>query len=314
MTDVSVIIPARDAAATLGATLRALAAQDFDGDYEVIVVDDGSRDETASVAGAAPGRVTVIRQAPAGPGPARNRGVAEASGRLLAFTDADCVPTAGWLRAGVAALERGDLVQGAVRPQPDEILRPFDRTIWVNGEVALYETANLLVTTELFDRLGGFEDWLGTDVVGKPLAEDVWFGWRARRAGARVVFSDDAVVHHAVFRRTLLEFVAERVRLAYVPAIVDRIPELRRELLLVGLFLNRRTAAFDAAAIGALAAIATRSRAPAAAGIPYAWTLLRDCWRWRRRAPEAAIGGLLADAVGAAALVAGSVSRRTPVL
>jgi glycosyltransferase involved in cell wall biosynthesis len=314
VTEVSVIIPARDAAATLGETLEALTGQDFEGEYEVIVVDDGSRDDTAAVAGSAPGRVTVVRQAPAGPGPARNRGVAESSGSVLAFTDADCVPTPGWLRAGVAALAEADVVQGAVRPHPDEILRPFDRTVWVNGEVALYETANLLVGRPLFDLLGGFEDWLGTDVIGKPLAEDVWFGWRARRHGARIAFCAEALVHHAVFRRSLPEYARERIRLAYIPAIVERIPELRGELLFARLFLNRRTAAFDAAVVGALAALATGSRRPAIAGLPYAWIAARGAGRWRLRAPQALLGDLAADCVGALALLAGGVRRRTPVL
>lgn len=60
----------------------------------------------------------------------------------------------------------------------------------------MYETANLLVTRELFDRIEGFEDWLPAR-LGKPLAEDVWFGWRARRAGARTAFCSEAIVHHA---------------------------------------------------------------------------------------------------------------------
>src|SRR3954471_23237968 len=48
--DVTVIVPAHDAAATIGDTLSALAAQDFEGVYEVVVVDDGSSDETAAIA------------------------------------------------------------------------------------------------------------------------------------------------------------------------------------------------------------------------------------------------------------------------
>jgi glycosyltransferase involved in cell wall biosynthesis len=311
---ISVIIPARDAAATIAATLEAVAGQDIGRPYEVIVVDDGSTDDTARIAAAAPEPVRVVRQVAAGPGPARNRGVAEATGRVLVFTDADCVPTPGWLRAGIAALEGADLVQGAVRPDPASARAPFDRTIWVNGQVALYETANLLVRRELFERLGGFEDWLGPVVGRKPLAEDVWFGWRARRAGARIEFSDDALVHHAVFPRSAAEYVAERLRLVYFPAIVERIPELRRELLFARVFLNQRSAALDAAALGASAALRRRSAAPLALAIPYAWMLGRDARRWGRRAPVAAAGGLAADVVGMLALLAGSVRRRTPVL
>jgi glycosyltransferase involved in cell wall biosynthesis len=313
MSEISVIVPARDAAATIGRTLEALAAQDTDAQFEVVVVDDGSRDETVEIARRAPGPVRVITQAGAGPGPARNRGVAESTGRILAFTDADCFPAPGWLSAGLAGLERSDAAQGAVRPERGVRPMPFDRTIVVDGRGGLYETANLLVRRDLFNRLGGFEDWLGP-VLGKPLAEDVWFGWRARRAGARVVFCDDALVEHAVFRRSLREYLADRLRLTYFPALVRRIPELRRELLVGRLFLNRRTAAFDLLVAGAVTALALSSPLPLAAGIPYLWLLLTSAMRWRVRAPLAAIGDLLADAAGAVALLAGSVRYRAPVL
>jgi glycosyltransferase involved in cell wall biosynthesis len=312
--EISVIVPARDAEGTIDATLAALAAQDVGRPFEVIVVDDGSSDRTAEIAAGAGERVRLVSQAAAGPGPARNRGVAEASGGVLAFTDADCVPARNWLRAALAALEDADLVQGAVRPDPGAERRPFDRTIWVDGEVALYETANLVCRRELFERIGGFDDWLGPDVFGKPLAEDVWFGWRARRAGARIRFCGEALVHHAVFRRGAPEYVAERARLVYFPAIVAKIPELRRELLFGRLFLNRRTAAFDAAVLGLGGAWRTRSVVPLAAAVPYARILIADAGRWRRRAPVAAAGELAADAVGAAALLAGSMLRRCPVL
>src|SRR5919198_5805523 len=110
MVAASVIVPARNAAATIGRTLEALAAQDFPQEYEVIVVDDGSTDDTVAVAEAAPGPVTVRRQEQRGPGEARNLGAQHARGEVLAFTDADCFPERGWLRAGVAALADADLV------------------------------------------------------------------------------------------------------------------------------------------------------------------------------------------------------------
>src|SRR5919199_4696505 len=107
----SVIVPVRDAAATLPRTLAALAGQELAEPYEVIVVDDGSRDGSAELAESTPGPVTVLRQPGAGPAAARNRGATAARGTALCFTDADCFPSPGWLDAGMRALERADLAQ-----------------------------------------------------------------------------------------------------------------------------------------------------------------------------------------------------------
>lgn len=313
MPALSVIVPARNAADSIGATLDALAGQQVDGGFEVIVVDDGSEDATVEVAESGPLPVRILRQRRLGPGPARNRGATEAEAPVLAFTDADCVPAAGWLGEGLAAIGSADLVQGAIRPDPRTRRFPLDRTVWVDREAGLYETANLFVRRPLFDRIGGFDDWLSVR-IGKPLAEDLWFGWRARRAGARTAFCERALVHHAVFEVGIAEFVLERLRLAYFPAIVAKVPELRETLLYGRLFISSRTAAFDVAVCGAVVAAGTASLWPLAATLPYAWRLLRPALGWRRHAPKVALANLAADATGMAALLAGSVRNRTAVL
>jgi glycosyltransferase involved in cell wall biosynthesis len=310
--EVSVIVPAWNAAATIGRTLDALAAQGLEAPYEVIVADDDSDDDTAEIVERR-GTARLVRGEHGGPAAARNRGVGAARADLLAFTDADCYPTADWLEAGLASLADADLVQGAVRPDPGALRGPFDRSVWVDGRGGLFETANLLVRRSLFDRLGGFEDWLGAR-LGKPLAEDVWLGWRARRAGARVAYCEEALVHHAVIRRGPVAYVGERARLVYYPEIVARIPELRDELLWRRLFLNRRTAAFDAAAAGLALAASRRSRWPLLLAAPYAALALRKVAGWRRLAPLVAAADVAADSVGAAALAIGSARGRSPVL
>ena len=305
------MVPARDAEATLGRCLDALAGQELDEEYEVIVVDDGSADGTAQVAERA--GVAVLRQERLGPAAARNRGVAEARGKLLFFTDADCFPQPGWLAAGVRALESAELVQGAVHPDPSVRPMPLDRTIAHWRETPLFETANLMVRRSLFERLGGFEQWIDPE-IGKAFGEDIWLGWRARRAGARIGFAADAVVHHAVFRRSAEQYLEDHRRLRYFPAACALVPELRAELLFGRVFLNRRTAAFDAAVLSIAIALASRSRLPLIAAFPYLQLLLRESAPWRSRAPTAAVMGLLRDGVGFGSLLRGSWTYRTPVL
>lgn len=309
----SVIIPAHNAAATIGQTLDALAAQQGAGEYEVIVVDDGSSDSTPEVV-SAHGRARLVRQTPSqGPAAARNRGAAEAAGHALAFTDADCTPAPDWLARGLEALEHADLVQGSVRPAAGAPLGPFDRTVWVVAESGLYETANLFVTRELFDRLNGFEAWLDPR-GGKELAEDVWFGWRARRGGAHTCFTADAHVDHAVFGRGLGEYVSERQRLRHFPSIAARIPEIRGTMFFAYFFLSPRSAAFDLGIAAIVAATLTWSAWPLLGLLPYAWLAAREAIRWRRRAPTVLVGRVLADAVGFTALVRGSIAARSLVL
>jgi glycosyltransferase involved in cell wall biosynthesis len=310
LTEISVIVPALNAADTIGETLEALAGQDLAAPFEVIVVDNGSDDDTAAVADRAPGPVSVVRKERGRAGSARNRGAEEASAAVLAFTDADCVPAPNWLSAGLKALRHADLVQGAVRPAPGPV-GPFDRTVWVVAEAGLYETANLFVTREVFMGVGGFEDRVLTD-VSAPFGEDVWFGWKARRAGARSAFCEEALVHHAIFRRSAREYVAERLRAAYFPALAAEIPELRREFFFARWFLTRRSAAFDAALLAAAAAIASRSPFPLVAAAPYAW--ISGSRAARYRSPRVGVVDAVADATTLTALLRGSARHRALVL
>jgi glycosyltransferase involved in cell wall biosynthesis len=307
---ISVIVPARKAAATLGETLAGLTLQRFDHRFEVIVVDDGSDDDTARIAEDSDAVDRVVRIERCGPAQARNAGVAAASARRLAFLDADCQPTASWLSAGDRALETADLVLGETRPRPDRHLDPFARTLWVTGPSPLFESANLFVRRELFERLGGFESWL-VPRRGKELGEDVLFGWRAARAGARIEFCGAALAHHEVHSRGALGYAGERWRLRFFPLLARRIPELRRAAFYRRYFLTPRAARFDAALAGILAAALLQRPLLAAAALPYARVVAGDV---RGDGPRATPAKMLADAVGFAALAVGSARSRTLLL
>jgi glycosyltransferase involved in cell wall biosynthesis len=314
---VSVVVPARDAAATIGATLAALARQDAPFDHEVIVVDSGSHDATATIA-AADG-ATVLHNPGGEPAGSRNLGASHGRGGVLAFTDADCAPEPGWLAAGLRALDAADLVQGAVHPAGP--VGRYDRTVSVGAEHGLYETANLFVTRAAFERVGGFQPVPGLPIgTGQPFGEDAWFAWRARRAGARTAFAPDAIVRHAVFPRAARDWIMERARCRYFPPLVALIPELRATLLRRRLFLSEDTLRFDFALAGLVLASLAHRRWPALAILPYAAALTREARDTGASPPAASaaftrvVARIAADALTAGALALGSVRARTPVL
>jgi glycosyltransferase involved in cell wall biosynthesis len=132
---ISVIIPAYNAAAFVGRTLASLQAQSFT-DFEAIVVDDGSTDDTAEVVRQAvegDPRFRLIRQANGGVAAARNRALAEASGRYVANLDADDLWQPPFLERTVQALE----VAG------EAAVFAFARTLWIDEHDRLLEQTQM---------------------------------------------------------------------------------------------------------------------------------------------------------------------------
>lgn len=199
---ISVIIPAKDAAQTLPACLEGALHQDglrFGADYEVIVVDDGSTDSTADIA--ARMGVRVVRQGHEGPASARNHGAREARGELLAFTDADCIPTPGWLGALMGAFTDARVVgaKGAYRTVEKGWTPRFVQCEYAYKyqRLARQETIDFIDTysaayrREVFLQHGGFNT-----VFPVPSVEDQEFSFRLARQGYRLVFCPAAVVFH----------------------------------------------------------------------------------------------------------------------
>jgi glycosyltransferase involved in cell wall biosynthesis len=316
---VSVVIPARDAEAMIGRTVEAVLAQKLDDEFELVVVDDGSTDATARVARDAGACVVSAGDAeadprpasPRGPAAARNAGVAATSAPLIAFTDADCVPAPGWLRAGVAALEHADLVQGRVEPEPGVPVGPFDHVIAVREETGLYETANLFVRREWFDRVGGFRAFI--DPAEGHFGEDLVFGWAVRRAGGRSAFASDALVHHEVVKRPASAWIRERRRLRLFPQATLVAPELRSRWFL-GVFLSRRTAKLDLALAAVALAVLTRRPLLLLLAIPYARATFRTNQWYRRWVVRQNAAHLAGDIVGLLALIEGSAKSGRVVL
>lgn len=201
--DLSVIIPAHNSGATLGAQLEALRAQQHDDPWEVIVVDNGSSDGTCDVVRAYQPTMPNLRLLPAHgtktAGYARNAGVAAARGKRLLFCDADDVVAPGWLTAFAQALGKHEFVVGRV-----EVKRLNAGVAEDYGNNGLHDRllnflpyaigCNFGVTRRAFERIGGF------DPQYKKCA-DVEFSWRLQLAGFRLEEVPEAVLHYR-YRRS----------------------------------------------------------------------------------------------------------------
>lgn len=192
------IVPAYQAAGTIGLCLAALAAQTVPPDrYEVIVVDDGSTDGTAALARRAGAHV--IDQPHAGAAAARNRGAAAARGELLLFTDADCAPVPGWIAALVApfADEQVAGAKGAYLTRQRGVAPRFTQLEYEDryDRMAGAETIDFIDTysaayrRDIFLANGGFDSAFMFD-------EDQEFSFRLNEKGYRLVFVPAAQVYH----------------------------------------------------------------------------------------------------------------------
>ena len=102
---VSIVIPAYNSAQFLGKTILSVMKQAYH-DYEIVIVDDGSTDNTREIVKSFPGVCTYLYQRNAGPSVARNRGIENSTGELIAFLDADDAWLPGKLYAQVAMMEQ----------------------------------------------------------------------------------------------------------------------------------------------------------------------------------------------------------------
>ncbi len=182
---VSVVIPAYNASATLGRAIESVLAQTFD-DCELIVVDDGSTDDTRDVASSHGKAVRLIRADHSGPGAARNGGARIARGRFLAWLDADdeWYPRKLELQVGLAqSNDRMDFISGNyhyIDAEGHVLGTGFERNPWLMGWISRMgargtvsflpedfptfvrhrfgATITMLVDRDLFMRVGGFPE------------------------------------------------------------------------------------------------------------------------------------------------------------
>jgi glycosyltransferase involved in cell wall biosynthesis len=178
MPEISVIVPFHNEQKTILACIEGLLAQSYSANQtEIILVDNNSTDDSAQIA-SRHGRVRLTQESKPGSYAARNKGLGMASGRIIAFTDADCVPGENWLKKIIQVMENQEIsiVVGAHNYAHQTFsLTAFasfmderNRYIFNSKIPALYygHTNNMAVRKELFDRFGPFiEQARGSDAA-----------------------------------------------------------------------------------------------------------------------------------------------------
>lgn len=198
----SLILPVVNDAATIVQQLDAIAAQAWSGQWELIVADNGSTDQTLDIARSYGDRISNLRIIDAtqrrGPAHARNEGVKVAQGETVAFIDADDVIGEGWMAAIAEAAEKHDFIASRfdyrkLREQPEQDycggtqVKGIQR-MWWSPFYPHSGGGGIAIKRELHEAIGGFDtSWLRL--------QDTDYCIRLYKHGARLRFASDAVIH-----------------------------------------------------------------------------------------------------------------------
>jgi len=194
---ISVIVPVYNASKTIRQLIISLMNQSYPKDkYEIIIVDDGSKDETVEIVMSMARNnlqpnVKVIKLGHNyGPATARNHGVMEAKGEIIAFTDADTLPDQNWLRGLVEAFDNENV--GGVRGETltDSYLLFPVRVAPVGGG---YKTCNIAYRKDVLKNVGLFDE-----SFRHPFGEDGDVAHRVLKKGFLIKDSPKAIVFHPV--------------------------------------------------------------------------------------------------------------------
>ena len=201
----SIIIPTFNRLALLQQCVESLLQLDTNPDeYEIIVVNDGSRDGTSNWLNSAPhnGRIRFVEMHNGGPTRARNKGVAIANGDILVFTDDDCTHPATWLRDLERRLttQQAVAVGGAVHNQIENnnLTLVYEKTNILlaqrfneeEGKARFLTTNNFAILRTAFDRYGNFDERFFTGAEDRELVA------RLIAAGERVIYAPDICINH----------------------------------------------------------------------------------------------------------------------
>lgn len=215
---VSIIVPTFNGGNRIAKCLDALKQQKSVVSTEILVIDDGSTDNTVEIARQYQD-IRVISQTNAGPASARNRGVLEARGAIVLFIDDDCVAAPHWLDAMIAPFEDPDVVgaKGAYRTQQKSLIARFVQIEYEDRyrrmakfpDIDFIDTYSAAFLRDKFLEVGGFD-------VNFPqaCAEDAELSYRMSARGWKMKFAREAIVYHT-HPDTLQKYLAKKYKFAF---------------------------------------------------------------------------------------------------
>jgi GT2 family glycosyltransferase len=214
----SIIIPTFNGSSRIGNCLDSLVKQTAGRNVEILVVDDGSTDNTANVIRDY-SSVRLIVQANAGPASARNRGALEAQGEILLFTDDDCVPMPDWLEAMLGPFRDSEVVgaKGIYRTHQRSLVARFVQIEYEDKYriMAGQPTIDFIDTYSAAFRRDRFLEMTGYDTsFPVACAEDIELSYRMSARGWKMKFAPAATVYHT-HPDTLSRYLKKKYKFAF---------------------------------------------------------------------------------------------------
>lgn len=229
MVEISVIVPAFNSEKTIAATIQSILTQHTNKSFELILVDDGSTDNTSEIAEKF-SKTRVLKQQRKGPAAARNLGAKNAQGEILLFIDADCIASRRWLNEMAFPFRSANVsgVQGAYKSTQSELSARF-------AQIEIEDRYDLIKASKEIDWIGSYsagyrkKDFFEANGFDEsfPLAsgEDPALSFKISSNGKKIVFNENAIVYHLHPKNFLQYFRTKFFRAFYRVMLYRKFPK-----------------------------------------------------------------------------------------
>ncbi|WP_292465074.1 glycosyltransferase family A protein [Methanolobus sp.] len=241
---VSIVIPTYNRSSSLRQTVDSLLQQTFPiKNYEIIICDDSSKDDTAAVVKEIINRTNhnikylKVQSPLKGPGKVRNAGINVSSGSIIGFTDDDCVVSSNWIEDAVKTFNLNENicgVSGAVITEGRcQSKFKIPRKVTVLSDEGSYVTSNIFYKKYVLLEAGCFD-------VSMRYLEDIELGWRVEKVGP-IMFNPSLLVKHKLFCMSFKDYLKKMSFIEYWVLMYKKHPEHRKkDQLLFGRINNKR--------------------------------------------------------------------------